>query len=114
MKMKRIVTILCAMLLLCMLFTGLYFWYRHIMLSRVIGYQPMRVMVDGNLYMNYGDQQPEKPAGDPDGMITEIIGTASFPKKDGQANFGSVGIPYWHVGDKIVVAYGQYYLFEQS
>ena len=47
-------------------------------------------------------------------IITEIIGTASFPREDGQANFGYAGMPYWHVADKIVVAYEKYYLFKQS
>ena len=84
------------------------------MLSQVIGYQPMRIMVDEILYMNFGETQQEKPAGKPDGTITEIIGTASFPKEDGQANFGSAGMPYWYVEDKIVVAYEQHYLFRQS
>ena len=114
MKLERFVTIVCGILLLCMLCTGWYFWYRYKMLNRVIGYQPMRIMVDGDLYMNFGETQQDKPAGSPDGTVTEIIGTAHFPKKDGQANFGSVGIPYWYVEDKIVVEYNTYYLFKQS
>ena len=106
--------IVWAVLLSCVLFTGLYSWYRYRMMHQIIGHQPYRIMVDEVLYMNFGETQQEKPAGEPDGTITEIIGVASFPREDGQANFGSVGIPYWHVEDKIVVAYEQYYLFKQS
>ena len=111
MKWERFVTVVCGILLLC---TGLYFWYRHKAMSRVIGYQPNRIMVDGTLYMNFGETQQEKPRGEPDGTIKEIIGTAYFPKEDGQANYGAEGMPYWYVEDKIVVAYGKYYLFKQS
>ena len=114
MKMERFITFICGILSLLILCAGLYFWYRHKMMNQVVGYQPLRIMVDGSLYMNFGETQQEKPAGEPDGTITEIIGVASFPREDGQANFGSVGIPYWHVEDKIVVAYEQYYLFKQS
>ena len=106
--------IVWAVLLSCVLFTGLYSWYRYRMMHQIIGHQPYRIMLDEVLYMNFGETQQEKPAGEPDGTITEIIGVASFPREDGQANFGSVGIPYWHVEDKIVVAYEQYYLFKQS
>ena len=106
--------IVWAVLLSCVLFTGLYSWYRYRMMHQIIGHQPYRIMVDEVLYMNFGETQQEKPAGEPDGTITEIIGVASFPREDGQANFGSVGIPYWHVEDKIVVVYEQYYLFKQS
>ena len=114
MKRERLATIVWAVLLICMLFTGLYSWYRYRMMHQIIGHQRYRIMVDEVLYMNFGETQQEKPAGEPDGTITEIIGVASFPREDGQANFGSVGIPYWHVEDKIVVAYEQYYLFKQS
>ena len=114
MKKERFVTIVCGILSLCILCAGLYFRYRHKMLNQVIGFQPMRIMVDGDLYMNFGETQQEKPAGSPDGTVTEIIGTAHFPRKDGQANFGSVGIPYRYVEDKIVVEYNKYYLFKQS
>jgi len=107
-------TVISAVLLLCVLCTGLFFWYRHRMLNRIIGHQPMRIMVDGNLLYNYGDTLQKKPDSLADGTITEIIGTASFPKKDGQANFGVVGMPYWHLEDKIVVEYEKFYLFGQS
>lgn len=114
MKRERLATIVWAVLLICMLFTGLYSWYRYRMMHQIIGHQPYRIMVDEVLYMNFGETQQEKPAGQPDGIITEIIGTASFPGEDGQANFGYAGMPYWHVADKIVVACEKYYLFKQS
>ena len=114
MKRERLATIVWAILLICMLFTGLYSWYRYRMMHQIIGHQPYRIMVDEVLYMNFGETQQEKPAGQPDGIITEIIGTAYFPREDGQANFGNAGMPYWYVADKIVVAYEKYYLFKQS
>ena len=114
MKRERLAMIVWAVLLSCVLFTGLYSWYRYRMMHQIIGHQPYRIMVDEVLYMNFGETQQEKPTGEPDGTITEIIGVACFPQEDGQANFGSVGIPYWHVEDKIVVEYDQYYLFKQS
>ena len=114
MKREWFVTIVRRILLLCMVLAGLYFWHRQKMLNQIIGFQPMRIMVDGDLYMNFGETQQERPAGSPDGTVTEIIGVASFPREDGQANFGSVGSPYWYVEDKIVVEYNKYYLFKQS
>ena len=114
MKHGRFVAAVCGLLLFCMLCTGLSFCYRYKMMHQIIGYQPNRIMVDEILYMNFGETQQEKPTGEPDGLITEIIGSASFPKENGQANFGSAGMPYWYVEDKIVVAYEQYYLFKQA
>ena len=114
MKMERFVTFVCGILSLLILCAGLYCWQWYKAMNRVVGYQPNRIMVDGSLYMNFGDTQPEKPKGEPDGTITEIIGTAYFPKEDGQANFGAVGMPYWLLEDEVVVEYGKYYLFDQS
>jgi len=109
-KTKRMAAVICAFLLLSV---GMYFWYRHKMLNQVIGYQPMWIMVDGVLYSHGGGAKQEKPEGPPDGTITEIIARHGYPQKDGQANFGSVGTPYWHYGGKIVVEGSRYYIFDE-
>ena len=109
MKKKQIAAIICVILLLCL---SLFFGYRHRMLHRVNGYQPMRIMVDGILYSHGGGVKQERPDGPPDGTITEIIAPHVYPQKDGQANFGSVGTPYWHYGSEIVVEGDRYYIFD--
>ena len=112
MKMERFVTIACGILSLCILCVGLYFWHWYKAANRIIDHQPMRIMVDGIMYSHGGGIKQEKPEGPPDGTVTEIVEPHVYPQKDGQANFGSVGTPYWRYGSKIVVECDQYCIFD--
>ena len=112
MKHQRFVTIVCGILLLCMLFTGLYFWQWYKAMNRINALPLMLIMVDGELYSHGGGVKQEKPEGPPDGIITEIVDPHDYPQKDGQANFGSVGASYWHYGSKIVVECDRYRIFD--
>ena len=107
---RRIAAAFAVILLLCL---GVYAGYRYHMTGRVNGVQPLRIRIDGTRYVICGAAEtlPNTP---PDGTITEIIDAIAYPEKDGQANFGTIGMPYWYIGDKIVVASGQYYLFNES
>ena len=112
MKLERFVTIVCGILLVCMLLMGLYFWQWYKAMNRINALQPMRIMVDGELYSHGGGVKQERPEGLPDGFITEVIEPVDYPEKDGQANFGSVGSPYWYYGSKIVVECDRYRIFD--
>lgn len=109
MKKKGLLSLL-VMLALCL---GLFAGYRHRMLGRVNNVQPLRIMVDGTRYVVCGSME-SPPESTPDGVITEILDAADYPEKDGQANFGTVGMPYWKIGDEILVEAGRYYLFNES
>ena len=97
MKMERILTVICAILLLVGLALGIGFWYRYKMMHQVIGIQPYMIMVDGVRYSSFGPVTTEKPMGPPDGRVHQVNDPADYPDEDGEANFGAVGMPYWKV-----------------
>ena len=103
-------TVLSAILLLCMLCSGLFFWYRHKMLNQIIGIQPYMIMVDGIRYSNFGPVPTEKPEGEPDGTVYRVNEPADYPDEDGETNFGEVGMPYWKVPLGICVYQNEAYI----
>ena len=105
---KRGLVAVGFLLLLCL---GVFFWYRHSLLNRVIDYQPMQIMVDGRKYIHNGTAAQERPQEPPDGAITKVNGKTDYPDADGEANFGTVGMPYWRDGANIIVESSQYYVF---
>ena len=94
MRLRRIAAALCVVLLMCL---GLVLWYRHKMLNRVLGLQGYMIMVDGIRYRSFGPIPTDEPEGIPDGMVHRVNDPADYPDEDGEANFGSVGMPYWKV-----------------
>lgn len=109
MKLERILTVICAVLLLLSLALGLGFWYRYKMLHQVNNFQPMRIMVDGVMYFQSGIKQ-DRPDRSPDGTITKIIAPHEYPQNDGEANFGSVGMAYWKDMGSVIVDGDQYHI----
>lgn len=74
---------------------------------------PNLLMVDGILYQmdsevgNYIGRQP-------DGILTTVIENV-VPGKNGQANFGQNGMPYWHhQKDILVMVNDKCFLFEEA
>ena len=110
MKLERIVTIICGILLVCMLLTGLYFrrWYKAV--NQINGIQPYMIMVDGIRYSNFGPAPTEKPEGAPLGTVSRVNAPADYPDEDGEANFGTVGMPYWKAPLGICVYYNEAYI----
>ena len=48
----------------------------------------------------------------PDGTFREIVGN-EIPTKNGQANFGTEGMPYWELSDGIMVyVNGKYFIMK--
>ena len=94
-KWERILTVICAVLLLLTLALGFGFWYRYKMLHTLSGIQPYMMMVDGIRYRNFGPVSTEKPEGAPLGTVSRVNEPADYPDADGEANFGTVGMPYW-------------------
>ncbi len=110
MKFQRIVTVICAVLLLLSLLLGGFFWYRHKILHRINGIQPYMIMVDGIRYRNFGPVPTEKPEGAPLGTVCRVNEPADYPDEDGEANFGNVGMPYWKDPLGICVYYREEYI----
>ena len=109
---KELIGRLLALLLLCL---GLYAGYRGYMLSRVMGtaatenaLAPM-VMAEGTVWQ-LSSEADGGLSRKPDGTIREIIGN-EIPEQEGQANFGTVGMPYWKLTDGLMVyVNGKYYI----
>ena len=100
-----------TLLLLCL---GLCIGYRHYTLSRVMGARvpetalaPM-VMVEGTVWQ-VSDNTDRGIGGTPDGTIRKIIEN-EIPREDGQANFGTEGMPYWHLPEGLMVCVNGNYL----
>ena len=97
MKQEKILTGICTVLLLLFLVLGLGFWYRYRMMHQVNGIQPYMIMVDGTRYSNFGPVQTDKAEGAPYGVVHRVTDPSDYPSEDGEANFGTVGMPYWKV-----------------
>ncbi len=110
MKKERFVTIVCGILSLCILCAGLYFWQWHKAVNRVNGIQPYMIMVEGTRYRNFGPVPTEKPEGAPMGTVCRVNEPADYPDEDGEANFGTVGMPYWKAPLGICVYYKEAYI----
>lgn len=109
MKKKILAAVLAALLLVGL---GAFAMIRRSQ-NLVANAQPLRIMIDGTRYVINGSVE-SRPDAAPDGTIQEILAWGDFPKEDGQANFGTAGMPYWHIGDKIVVESSMYYVFAES
>lgn len=94
-KWERILTVICAVLLLLFLVLGLGFWYRYKMLHQVNGIQPYMIMVDGIRYSNFGPIPTDQPEGEPMGTVHRVTDPYDYPDENGEANFGTMGMPYW-------------------
>lgn len=112
-KWERILTVICAVLLLLFLMLGLGFWHRYRMLHQVLNFQPMRIMVDGVMYLQSGVKQ-ERPEGLPDGTVTKVVAPHEYPQNDGEANFGSVGMAYWIDMGAVIVDGDQYQILRPA
>ena len=108
MRKKAWIGLLVLAALLCL---GAYTGYRHRVMDRVVGLQPMQIMVDGKRYVHNGGAQLQRPEGAPDGFITQVNDSTDYPDADGEANFGKVGMAYWKVMSSIVVETEKYYVF---
>lgn len=106
MRKRRILMAICLLLLLCL---GLFLWYRHSLLNRVADLQPLMIMVDGTRYVCYGNTEEKPPDAPSDGVITKVNSKTDYPDADGEANFGTMGMPYWRIGSKILVESNQSY-----
>ena len=111
MKRRRVTIVICLVVLLCL---TAFFWYRHTRLNRISGLQPMMIMAEGRRYVHNGEALEQRPEGPPDGRVTKINHKTDYPDEDGEANFGTVGMPYWRVENEVVVEASKYYLFEES
>ena len=109
MKLERILTVICAVLLL-ILVLGLGFWYRYRMMHQVIGIQPYMIMVDGIRYSNFGPIPMDKPDGEPEGIVHQVNDPSDYPDEDGEANFGNVGMPYWKAPLGLCVYWNEEYI----
>ena len=102
---------LLTLLLLCLC---LLLGYRYYMLHRVMGVAapenalaPM-VMVDGRVWQLSAESHSGFSRS-PDGTIREIVGNG-IPE-EGQANFGTPGMPYWEMSDGLMVyVNGKYFI----
>ena len=105
--MKRKLAAVCAALLVL---AGIgYGRMRYRQTHFVAGLQMRRVMVDGVRYIHYGAKAGQQPDGLPDGTISRVNAATDYPDEDGEANFGEVGMPYWHTEEGLVILCGQAY-----
>ena len=107
MKLKRIAAGISMILLLSL---GWYFWHRYKMQNQTVGLQPMIIMVEGTQYWCFDQRLPEKPEGTPDGRVLRVNAAGDYPDEDGEANFGTVGMPYWKVPLGICVYSNEEYI----
>ena len=105
--MKRKIVAACAAILMLV---GIGYGRMHYRQTHfVVGLQMRRVMVDGAKYIHYGEKAEQQPNGLPDGTISRVNNATDYPDEDGEANFGEVGMPYWHTEDGLVILCDQAY-----
>lgn len=104
---KKDLTCVLVLALLCL---GLFAGYRQRMRNKVNDFQPMQIMVEGKIYIHSSGAKKERPEGTPDGVITKVNYGTDYPDADGEANFGTLGTPYWKTPEGICVSVNNKYL----
>ena len=106
---KELVGRLFACVLLCLVLYGVCRYYLGTAVPENV--LPPMVMADGTVWQLYSESDGGLSRKS-DGSIREIIGN-EIPGQEGQANFGTVGMPYWNLTDGLMVyVNGKYYIMK--